>query len=84
VADWDAGFTDDNVGGLLNAMLSPVGGFRKVLTVLLSFLTQVHNNCMLGISYLLYSTTLGNMMKITKKVNRTGGKDKGSSIHRLP
>jgi hypothetical protein len=77
VAGRKAGVTDDNVGGLLNAMLSPVGGFRKVLTVLLSFLTQVHNNCMLGISFLLYSTTLENMMKITKEKKRKRNQGKG-------
>jgi len=43
VADWKAGFTDDNVGGLLKAMLSPVGGFGKVLMVLLS-LSMTGNN----------------------------------------
>ena len=37
VPAWNAGFADDNVGGLLNAMLSPVGGFGKVLVALLSF-----------------------------------------------
>jgi purine-cytosine permease-like protein len=36
VPAWNAGYTDGNVGGLLNAMLSPVGGFRKVLMALLS------------------------------------------------
>jgi purine-cytosine permease-like protein len=36
VPDWNAGYTDGNVGGLLNAMLSPVGKFGKVLMVLLS------------------------------------------------
>jgi purine-cytosine permease-like protein len=43
VADWKAGFTDDNVGGLLRAMLSPVGGFGKFLMVLLS-LSMTGNN----------------------------------------
>lgn len=43
MADWKAGFADDNVGGLLNAMLSPVGGFGKVLMVLLS-LSMTGNN----------------------------------------
>ncbi len=36
VPNWDADYTDGNVGGLLNAMLSPVGGFGKFLMVLLS------------------------------------------------
>ena len=36
VPGWNAGYADGNVGGLLKAMLSPVGGFGKVLVVLLS------------------------------------------------
>lgn len=37
VPSWNAGYgTDGNVGGLLEAMLSPVGNFGKFLTVLLS------------------------------------------------
>jgi purine-cytosine permease-like protein len=36
VPGWDAGYANGNVGGLLKAMLSPVGGFGKVLVVLLS------------------------------------------------
>jgi purine-cytosine permease-like protein len=36
IPSWDAGYTDGNVGGLVNAMLSPVGGFGKFLMVLLS------------------------------------------------
>jgi hypothetical protein len=36
VPNWDAGYTDGNVGGLINAMLSPVGKFGKFLMVLLS------------------------------------------------
>jgi purine-cytosine permease-like protein len=43
VPNWDTGFTDGDVGGLLNAMLSPVGGFRKFLMVLLS-LSMTGNN----------------------------------------
>jgi purine-cytosine permease-like protein len=43
VPDWNAGYADGNVGGLLNAMLSPVSGFRKVLMVLLS-LSVTGNN----------------------------------------
>ena len=36
VPDWKAGYTDGDVGGLLNAMLSPIGKFGKVLIVFLS------------------------------------------------
>ncbi|KAG5642670.1 hypothetical protein DXG03_002354 [Asterophora parasitica] len=36
VPAWDAGYAGGNVGGLLEAMLQPVGGFGKFLTVLLS------------------------------------------------
>jgi purine-cytosine permease-like protein len=36
VPKWDAGYAGGNVGGLLNAMLSPTGKFGKVLMVLLS------------------------------------------------
>ena len=36
VPSWNAGYADGNVGGLLKEMLSPVGGFGKVLVVLLS------------------------------------------------
>jgi hypothetical protein len=47
VPDWKAGlvasYTNDNVGGLLNAMLSPLGGFGKVLMVVLS-LSVIGNN----------------------------------------
>jgi len=43
VTGWKAGFTDGNVGGLLNAMLSPVGGFGKFLMVVLS-LSMTGNN----------------------------------------
>ena len=34
--EWEAGYAGDNVGGLVEAMLHPVGGFGKFLTVLLS------------------------------------------------
>ena len=34
--DWQQGYTGGNVGGLLEAMLRPVGNFGKFLTVLLS------------------------------------------------
>lgn len=36
VPDWEIGYAGGNVGGLLEAMLHPVGGFGKFLTVLLS------------------------------------------------
>jgi purine-cytosine permease-like protein len=34
--DWELGYEGGNVGGLLAAMLQPVGGFGKFLTLLLS------------------------------------------------
>ncbi|KDQ60371.1 hypothetical protein JAAARDRAFT_126119 [Jaapia argillacea MUCL 33604] len=36
VPSWQTGYDNGNVGGLLEAMLQPVGGFGKFLTVLLS------------------------------------------------
>lgn len=37
VPAWDAGFDNgSNVGGLVEAVLSPLGGFGKFLTVLLA------------------------------------------------
>ncbi|PCH44946.1 hypothetical protein WOLCODRAFT_139341 [Wolfiporia cocos MD-104 SS10] len=36
VPAWSAGYADGNVGGLLEAMLSPAGNFGKFLTVLLA------------------------------------------------
>lgn len=36
VPTWEAGYASGNVGGLLNAMLAPAGGFGKFLTALLS------------------------------------------------
>jgi len=36
VPEWEEGYTGGNVGGLLEAMLHPVGGFGKFLTILLS------------------------------------------------
>jgi purine-cytosine permease-like protein len=36
VPSWNAKYEDNDVGGLLAAMLSPVGGFGKFLLVLLS------------------------------------------------
>jgi purine-cytosine permease-like protein len=35
VPKWNAGYANGNVGGLLNAMLSPVGKFDKFLVALL-------------------------------------------------
>jgi purine-cytosine permease-like protein len=43
VPDWEAGYADGDVGGLINAMLSPVGNFSKFLMVLLS-LSVAGNN----------------------------------------
>ena len=43
VSDWNAGYAGGNVGGLLNAMLSPVHGFGKFLMVLVS-LSVTGNN----------------------------------------
>ncbi|TFY67151.1 hypothetical protein EVG20_g4038 [Dentipellis fragilis] len=43
VPEWNAGYADGNVGGLVAAMLGPVGGFGKFLTVLLS-LSVMGNN----------------------------------------
>ena len=36
VPSWNAAYEEDNVGGLVAAMLAPVGGFGKFLLVLLS------------------------------------------------
>ncbi|KDR72652.1 hypothetical protein GALMADRAFT_252819 [Galerina marginata CBS 339.88] len=36
VPEWETGYTGGNVGGLLEALLHPVGNFGKFLTVLLS------------------------------------------------
>jgi purine-cytosine permease-like protein len=43
IPTWDAGYTDGNVGGLVNAMLSPVGKFGKFLMVLLSLSVTATN-----------------------------------------
>ncbi|KAI0064983.1 NCS cytosine-purine permease [Artomyces pyxidatus] len=43
VPDWNAGYADGNVGGLVAAMLHPVGGFGKFLTVLLSLSVTANN-----------------------------------------
>ena len=40
---WDQGYSNGNVGGLLEAMLRPLSNFGKFLTVLLS-LSVVGNN----------------------------------------
>ena len=43
VSDWEAGFTHHQVGGLLSAMLSPVGGFGKFLMMLVSLSVAAAN-----------------------------------------
>jgi purine-cytosine permease-like protein len=43
VPAWEAGYTGGNVGGLVDAMLQPVGKFRKVLMVFIS-LSVTGNN----------------------------------------
>jgi purine-cytosine permease-like protein len=43
VPNWEAGYTDGNVGGLISAMLSPAGNFGKVLMVLLSLSVTASN-----------------------------------------
>ncbi|KAH9983459.1 hypothetical protein BJV77DRAFT_1043080, partial [Russula vinacea] len=43
VPDWNAGYNDGNVSGLLNAMLAPVGRFGKVLVVFLSLSVTATN-----------------------------------------
>lgn len=40
---WNIGYTGGNVGGLINAMLSPVGKFGKVLMVFLSLSVTASN-----------------------------------------
>ncbi|KAF9787822.1 NCS cytosine-purine permease [Thelephora terrestris] len=52
VPSWAAGFEGDNVGGLLAAMLSPVGTFGKILVVLLAI------NLASNIAATFYSITL--------------------------
>ncbi|KAG1871398.1 permease for cytosine/purines, uracil, thiamine, allantoin-domain-containing protein [Suillus subluteus] len=48
VPSWTEGYgTDGNVGGLLEAMLSPVGNFGKFLTVLLSLSVTANIACTL-------------------------------------
>ncbi|KAI0042823.1 NCS cytosine-purine permease [Auriscalpium vulgare] len=43
VPDWNDGYADGNVGGLVAAMLHPVHGFGKFLTVLLSLSVTANN-----------------------------------------
>jgi purine-cytosine permease-like protein len=43
VPEWNVGFKDGNVGGLLAAILSPVGKFGKFLVVLLSLSVTATN-----------------------------------------
>ncbi|KAI0290938.1 NCS cytosine-purine permease [Multifurca ochricompacta] len=43
VPDWDAGYAGGNVGGLVDGMLHPVGGFGKFLMVLLSLSVTASN-----------------------------------------
>ncbi|KAI9510186.1 permease for cytosine/purines, uracil, thiamine, allantoin-domain-containing protein [Russula earlei] len=43
VPGWKAGYADGNVGGLVYAMLSPVGKFGKVLMVFLSLSVTANN-----------------------------------------
>jgi len=43
IPNWDAGYDGGNVGGLIDAMLFPVGKFGKVLMVLLSLSVTTNN-----------------------------------------
>jgi len=43
VPHWEAGYADGNVGGLLDAMLSPVGKFGKIMMVILSLSVTATN-----------------------------------------
>ena len=43
VPDWKAGYTDHNVGGLLNAMLSPTGKVGKAMTLTFSLSVAAAN-----------------------------------------
>ncbi|KAI9568089.1 permease for cytosine/purines, uracil, thiamine, allantoin-domain-containing protein [Boletus coccyginus] len=47
VDSWNTGYGDGNVGGLLEAMLSPVGNFGKFLTVMLSLSVTANIACTL-------------------------------------
>ncbi|KAL4068556.1 permease for cytosine/purines, uracil, thiamine, allantoin-domain-containing protein [Scleroderma yunnanense] len=48
VPSWNEGYgTAGNIGGLLNAMLSPLGGFGKFLTVMLSLSVTANIACTL-------------------------------------
>ena len=44
VPAWEQGYVGGNVGGLLEAMLSPLGNFGKFLTVLLSLSVAGNNS----------------------------------------
>lgn len=41
--DWETGYVGGNVGGLVDAMLSPVGKFGKFLMVLVSLSVTANN-----------------------------------------
>ena len=43
IPDWNAGYAGGNIGGLLHAMLSPVGKFGKFLVVLFSLSVTANN-----------------------------------------
>ena len=58
VPDWNAGYADGNVGGLLNAMLSPIGNFGKVLMVLLSLSVTAINAPMIYSMGLAFQTLI--------------------------
>ena len=44
VPTWEQGYAGGNVGGLLEAILSPLGNFGKFLTVLLSLSVAASNS----------------------------------------
>lgn len=44
VSDWAVGYTDGNVGGLINAMLLPVNKLGKILMILLSLSVTANNS----------------------------------------
>lgn len=47
VPSWSEGYGNNNIGGLLEAMLSPAGGFGKFLTVMLSLSVTANIACTL-------------------------------------
>lgn len=53
VPEWNEGYAGGNIGGLLNAVLSPAGNFGKFLTVLLSLSVAS------DLISLLYSASIG-------------------------